>query len=74
MLLNCDAIASVDLAEAVGTTSDNLAKHLNVLRDAGMLVQRIGRAYSLKSHFRVPGQNAINLGPIVMHLDYLQQR
>jgi predicted transcriptional regulator len=59
-----------ELAKISGCHYDNAFKHLAVLRNAGLIVQKHGRLYELpKQYLPTPGQPVVDFGHCLLRLD-----
>ena len=59
-----------EMAKVAGTSYDNAFKHLAVLRNAGLIVQKHGRLYELpKQYLPTPGQPVVDFGHCLLRLD-----
>lgn len=59
-----------EMARVAGCSYDNGAKHLAVLRRAGLVVQGRGRLYSMVRHYLpTPGQPVVDFGHCLLRLD-----
>ena len=73
-LYDGDSLPVKEIARRVGVPRVNTSKHLAELRRAGLIEHPYETSYRLVSHFAVPGQRALDLGPIVIRLDQLPQK
>lgn len=60
---------ALPLAKKFGTDVKQMWRHLNRLRDSGVLEQGMGRVYKIKERFLVPGQQAVDFGCVVLRFD-----
>jgi DNA-binding transcriptional ArsR family regulator len=69
--LSCGETRSIDeLAKVSGTSYANAAKHLIVLREAGLVAQGRGRLYQIpKQYLPSPGQAIVDYGHCRLRLD-----
>jgi len=59
-----------EMAKIAGTSYDNAFKHLAVLRNAGLIVQKHGRLYELpRQYLPTPGQPVVDFGHCLLRLD-----
>jgi hypothetical protein len=54
------------VAKGVRASMQNTSKHLILLRDLGLIEQRMGRLYEIPQAFIVPGERALDYGPMVL--------
>lgn len=68
--LTCGEARTLDeMAKAGGCRYENAAKHLAMLRRAGMVVQGRGRLYQIpKPYLPVPGQPVVDFGHCLLRL------
>ena len=69
--LSAGEARSIDeMAQAAGCTYANAARHLVVLRRAGLVVQGRGRLYQIPSqHLPAPSQAVVDYGHCLLRLD-----
>ena len=61
------------LATKLGLPLQNVSKHLLHLREIGLLDQGMGRVYSIPERYRVPGQQALDFGAVLVRFDQAGQ-
>jgi predicted transcriptional regulator len=57
------------IAKAIGASAANASKQLVALRKAGLLDHHMGRLYAIPERFLVPGERAVDFGPVVLRFD-----
>lgn len=65
-----DGLPAAVIARRVRITANAASKHLLLLHEAGLLDRGYQGLYYLPKAFRVPGENALDVGPFVIRLDY----
>src|SRR5215207_9762944 len=55
---------AVPLAAKLGAEVKQVSRHLHILKAAGVLEQWVGRVFRIPERFLVPGERAIDLGPV----------
>ena len=71
--LHAEPQTSADLARAFGVTSNSTGKHLNILKDAGIVTMGRGSVYSIAPAFRpVSGSAEVHLGSCTVNLDQVR--
>jgi predicted transcriptional regulator len=68
-LIQHGGMTTLPLAKKIGVPFSTLTKHLQLLKRLGLLDQGMGKIYSIPERFRVPGERALDFGPVVLHLD-----
>ena len=68
-LLQHGGMTTIPLAKKIGVEFSTLTKHMQMLKNAGLLEQGMGKVYSIPERFRVPGERALDFGSVVLRLD-----
>ena len=68
-LLQHGGMTTIPLAERIGVEFSTLTKHMQLLKNLGLLEQGMGKIYSIPKRFLVPGERALDFGPVVLRLD-----
>jgi DNA-binding transcriptional ArsR family regulator len=58
-----------EIARRIGIQKANASKHMGQLVRAGIVIRGYGNVYRIPADFVVPGERAIDLGPVVLRLD-----
>ena len=70
-LLKGEPLPVIELARRLGTPATNLSKHVNLLRNFGLLQRGYGNLYRIPAPFLIPGQRALDFGAVLLRLDRL---
>jgi hypothetical protein len=62
-------MTALPLGERLGANVKKMSRHLQHLRDAGVLEQGYGRVYKIPDRFLVAGQRLIDFGHIVLRIE-----
>ncbi len=64
-----EALPVYEIARRLGATPAGISKHFAVLHASGIVRRTYGGHYILDPRFRVPGQNAIDVGHALLRFD-----
>ena len=62
-------MTALPLSEKLGVKFSALTKHLQLLHDLRLLEKGMGKVYTIPKRFLVPGERALDFGPVVLRLD-----
>lgn len=65
-----EPLPTSEIARRVGISPNGASKILNELHKAGLADRGYGKLYRIPPHLFVPGEPAVDLGPVVLRLDY----
>ena len=68
-LIQHGGMTTIPLAKKIGVEFNTLTKHMQLLKNLGLLEQGMGKVYSIPERFLVPGERALDFGPVVLRLD-----
>ena len=68
-LLKGEPLPVFEIARRVGITPSNAAKVMQQLARAQIVEKPLAGGYRIVARYVVPGENALNLGPMVINLD-----
>ncbi len=60
-----------ELAKRTGLARPNVSKHVIAMTRRGFLTRGFGGLYEIPDRFRVPGENVLDFGAVLLRFDHL---
>jgi hypothetical protein len=73
-LMKEEALTSSELARRVGIPKSNASKHMAQLLRCQLVTRGYGNVYRIPAAYKVPGENALDFGAVVVRLDAVDAR
>jgi len=68
-LMKEPGLPCIIIADRVGASDANTFRHLDLMREWGILEKGFGNLYKIAERFRVPGEMSLDLDVMVLRLD-----